>query len=83
MAHTCVYIFICVCVCICVHVISNVLFKAINTLIEKGILDSDHTEVAKFIHTSNRLRPSKKREFLELRLVFYCKLVVIGETRFN
>lgn len=42
-------------------------FLAIGRLVEKEILDDNPMEIARFIHTTKRLWPCKKREYLERR----------------
>nr|KAG5692199.1 hypothetical protein BaRGS_008745 [Batillaria attramentaria] len=49
--------------------------QAVNTLIEKHILDQDPMEIAQFLHTTKRLWPCKKREFLERRQDVFQRLV--------
>ena len=43
------------------------LWQAVDELIDKGILDDDPMEIARFLHTTKRLWACKKREFLERR----------------
>ena len=51
------------------------LWQAVDELIDKGILDGDPMEIARFLHTTKRLWACKKREFLERRwsIVSCCK----------
>lgn len=50
-------------------------FMAIDFLTQRHILDDCPMEVARFLHTTKRLWPCKKREFLEQRQDVFHKLV--------
>ncbi|KAK7096803.1 F-box only protein 8-like [Littorina saxatilis] len=50
-------------------------FGAVAELIEKGILENEPMEIARFIHATKRLWPCKKREFLERRQDIFQRLV--------
>ncbi|KAL8568848.1 F-box only protein 8 [Nucella lapillus] len=50
-------------------------FEGIAMLTEKGILDDNSLELARFIHTTKRLWACKKREFLERRQDIFQQLV--------
>lgn len=47
----------------------------VSMLIQQGLLDRDPMEIARFLHTSKRLWPCKKREFLERRPDIFQRLV--------
>lgn len=59
------------------------LFQAIETLVQKGVLDNDPMEIARFLHTTKRLWPCKKREFLERRYVITSDMHLIKTIAVN
>lgn len=50
-------------------------FMAVNRLVQRQILDEEPMAIAQFLHTTKRLWPCKKREFLERRQDVFQRLV--------